>query len=125
MTNESTNILIVDDEQDVIELITLHLNLSKKRFNIFKTVAVAEALKLLERHKIDLLISDVRMPGNMDGLALAKKAKEMKPLIRVLTITGRQDYTDEMIFGAGANAILRKPFTSRSLIESVEKALEK
>jgi CheY-like chemotaxis protein len=64
-----------------------------------------------------LLFSDIRMPGQLNGVQLARWAIGHCPQLRVLLQTG---YAEE---GAGDFAVLRKPFTAEELIEAIEAAL--
>jgi CheY-like chemotaxis protein len=78
-------ILFVEDETPVRDLVIRIL--SEKGFRVFAASDAHEALRLLAAHPIDLLFTDVVMPG-MDGVQLARQAKRLRPTIKVLFTTG-------------------------------------
>ncbi len=61
--------------------------LKAKGFRVFPAADGHEALRLLAAHPVDLLLADIVMPG-LDGVQLARKAKQMHPAIKVLFTTG-------------------------------------
>ena len=77
-------ILIVDDEFSMREFLTILLE--KEGFSAIVAEDGESALKELRHHQIDLIISDIRMPG-MGGLKLLEKVKEIDPSIPVVMIT--------------------------------------
>ncbi|HKW54374.1 MAG TPA: response regulator [Stellaceae bacterium] len=90
----------------------------------FRVMAAAdghEALRLLAAHHVDLLIADIIMPG-LDGVQLARKAKQMRPGIKVLFTTGyaqRAAERDAMRYGR----LLFKPVRHPELTREVEMLL--
>lgn len=108
------HVLLVDDEPLVLRSIGRVLVRSGMR------VAFAgsglEALALLDAGGIDLVISDVSMPG-MDGLAmlreLDRRSAEHPP---VVFFTGCDDFSDEELLGVGAKAVYQKPLGSAELL---------
>ena len=84
----------------------------------------AEALELLRNNAIDLVISDVIMPG-MDGYALAKKIKTEFPDTQMLIVSGFDETSHvndpDQELKAGA---LAKPYSSRDLLERVRQLLD-
>lgn len=80
-----------------------------------------EALEILRREKIDILFADVNMPG-MDGLALAKTAKELQPDCKVVIITGYHyfDYAMQAI-KAGVDDFVLKPISRSDVNELLAK----
>lgn len=84
------------------------------------------ALDLLERgERFDLLLTDVVMPGGVDGIRLAEEARRRIPGIRVLYTTGHSD-SDRLRDAANAprSALLRKPFAKSTLQERLRSLLE-
>jgi two-component system cell cycle sensor histidine kinase/response regulator CckA len=116
-------ILVVEDEDAVRKLVKRMLE--KAGYTVFQAGSGAEALSICESHqnKIDLLITDVVMPG-MSGPALAEKAREKCGNVKVLYVSG---YTDESIRGAaiprGAE-FLPKPFSADKVLHTVRRVLE-
>jgi len=85
MKLKKENILIVDDNYDMLEL--LHRNLKAQNFHTYKASSVMEAIEILKFSTIDLLITDLQMPG-INGIELIKYVQEHFPTIPKLVITG-------------------------------------
>jgi len=81
----SFQILIVDDELEIREMLTRHFRLLG--YQVATAENGEEALAFLGEHKVDVVISDIRMPV-MDGVALLKRIRNEYPMIRVVMITG-------------------------------------
>jgi len=84
-----------------------------------------QALALLrEGARVDLLFTDVVMPGGMNGIALAEQARALRPGLPVLVTTG---YMDELPAQGRSERldILAKPYRQESLLERVRAALER
>ena len=117
------SILIVDDEIAICEL-SKNL-LSSKGYQVLVAHNGEEALSVLERNNVDLLLSDVIMP-KMDGYKLAAKVREDYPDIKIQLVSGYDDdkvrtEDDEML----SRKILRKPFSASQLFSFVRKILDK
>ncbi|WP_430461904.1 EAL domain-containing response regulator [Thalassolituus sp. LLYu03] len=84
------NILLVDDEAGIIHAIRRMLR--AEPYQIFEASNGHEALTILERHDIHLMISDFKMPG-MDGLTLCHKTRQISPTTYRLLLSGQVDYS--------------------------------
>jgi len=117
-------ILIVDDEVGLLELAKDYLE--EIGFQVYTASRGLEALAILESKKsIDLLFSDVVMPGGMNGYELAEHAYENNPAIKILLTSG---FTKKAIVQKGqerfiANLLL-KPYSRKDLIISINKLLD-
>lgn len=78
-------ILVVEDESAVRDVVVQLL--SAKGFRVLTATDAYDAVRLLAGHHVDLLFTDIVMPG-MDGVQLARQAKLMQPSLRVLFTTG-------------------------------------
>jgi DNA-binding LytR/AlgR family response regulator len=76
------------------------------------------ALREIERASIDLVFSDIIMPGKMDGLTLARRLREMRPELPVLLATG---YSDAALHVHGDFPVLRKPYEIHQLSQAISK----
>jgi CheY-like chemotaxis protein len=114
-------ILLVDDEEDI--LWGLSDSLRKEGFEVLTATNGKEAIDHLEQGPVDLMITDIRMPG-MSGVELLLKAKEMHPDLKVIVMTayGSDDLRKEVIEG-GALHYLEKPFDFEDLYVLVEKCV--
>lgn len=122
MGNEHSGhtILAVDDEADLLEAVRRVL--SRRGHLVLAATGPAEALDLCRDHDggIDLLLTDVRMPGG-SGTELAAQAARLRPGLPVLFMSGLYDARDEEL-GEQAR-VVAKPFTPASLAEAVDDAL--
>ena len=85
-------VLIVDDESYVVDWISSLLETQQNiELDIYRSYSADEALEWLNRAKIDILISDIRMPG-MNGISLVKKVKNHWPGCKVILLTAYSDF---------------------------------
>ncbi|HUF35611.1 MAG TPA: PAS domain S-box protein [Gemmatimonadales bacterium] len=119
----SETVLVVEDEGAVRAL--ARRVLEAQGYRVLDAASPAQALELTDegRRRIDLLLTDVVMPG-MGGPALAERLEARQPGLRVLYISG---YAEEAILRQGAlpagGALLEKPFTADELARQVRRAL--
>ncbi|HER27065.1 MAG TPA: PAS domain S-box protein, partial [Rhodospirillales bacterium] len=119
-------ILVVDDEPDLVNLAkgTLH----RLGYSILTAGNAAQAMNILEMTEvgeIDLLFSDIVMPGDMNGLELARSAQVRDRNIRILMVTGyMQKITDADTYGDLTGNMLTKPYTRADLALGVRAALD-
>jgi len=114
-------VLVVDDEDRIRSL--LMDTLSALGYHALGAKNGEEALSLLETEKLDLVITDVRMP-KMNGLSLLKNIKGRNPLLPVIIITGYNfTYTKDQAMESGADGFLAKPFRIGKIEELMRKAL--
>jgi CheY-like chemotaxis protein len=117
-------VLVVDDEARLRQLVDTILR--RKGYSVLTAASPAEALQLSAQHggKIDLLLTDVVMPG-MNGRLLAARLVERRPGLRVLYMSG---YTGTVAVHHGmldeGIALLQKPITPDALARAVREALE-
>ncbi|MFU8818136.1 MAG: sigma-54-dependent transcriptional regulator [Desulfurivibrio sp.] len=115
-------VLVIDDEPNY--LIILGELLRDEEYEVFTAASGEEALNIIKQTDLDLIITDMRMPG-MDGLALLKTVKAQHPDLPVIMITafGEVDKAVEAMRN-GAFNYLAKPFNNDELLVSVRKAIE-
>jgi PAS domain S-box-containing protein len=119
VVQKNLTVLLVEDNQQVRNF-AQHL-LEDLHCKVIAAASGEEALELLEREQVDLLFSDIVMPG-MSGVELAQTVREGKPDLPVLLATG---YSEEMMGGAAADfATVRKPYGADSLSAAMVEAME-
>ena len=120
----SKSILIVDDEPDIIKLISDIL--SELSFNIIKASTVNEALDCIEKKSFDIALLDVSLDETKrDGVFLLKTIKDKLPEIQVIMMSGHaniQIAVDAMKLGAFE--FIEKPFSEQRLINFIKRASE-
>jgi two-component system, cell cycle sensor histidine kinase and response regulator CckA len=115
-------ILLVEDEEMIRRLVRDVL--ARSGYTVYDAPAGAPALELLRSHgdEIDLLLTDVVMPG-MSGPTLAKIATDERPALRVLFTSGYTNEPEEIV-DAPDSAFLAKPFSPHELVAKVREVLE-
>lgn len=117
--NEKLKILILDDEKHFTE--ELQEFFEKSGFEAFEANTHSEAVEILEKKAIDLLILDVRLPG-INGLDILKDVNVKYPLMEVIVVSGHGDM-DTVIKAMRLGAIdyLRKPFRHIDILIAIER----
>lgn len=125
MNKRDITILIVDDEPDIIEILSYNLN--NEGYNIETADNGSEALKIAKKIKPQLIILDVMMP-EMDGIEACEQMRKIKALddtvITFLTARG-EDYSQVAGFEAGADDYITKPIKPKVLISKVKSLLRR
>jgi len=118
-------IAIVDDEPDIVDLISLHLEKAR-----FRTQGFSDAesfLKSFDRSLPDLVILDLMLP-DMDGFDICKhlKARDSWNAIPIIMLTARSEETDRVLgLELGADDYVTKPFSPRELVARVKAVLRR
>lgn len=120
----STDILIVDDEQDIRELIAGVLE--DEGYSVRTAATSEEALKQMKSRTPGLVVLDVWLQGSdMDGLTVLKHMKAIDPIMPVIVISGHGNIeTAVAAIRRGAYDFIEKPFKSAKLVHLIERALE-
>lgn len=116
-------ILIVDDAPDTVEVIKR--NLSSQGYQVFTASNVAESVRLLESTPVDLVITDLKMPGG-SGFEVVRHVRENLKNTEVMVITGYASIEGAVkAVKNGAEEFLPKPFTDEELFTAVRRAIDK
>jgi two-component system response regulator VicR len=116
-------ILVVDDEPDILELIK---DILKSKYEVYTAKNVKEAVSILEKVKIDLIILDIMMPqiDGWDFLWMIRGSEKYRE-IPVIIVTARADAEDKLIgLKEGVKDYIVKPFLPNELINRVEEILK-
>jgi CheY-like chemotaxis protein len=117
-------LLIVEDQADIRKLIRMTLEFED--YDIHEAVNGVEGLRKAIEITPDLILLDVMMPGELDGLAVCARVRADPALrqTKVVLLSARSQLQDfEAGTRAGADAYLAKPFGPLQLIESIERLL--
>lgn len=120
----SYNILIVDDEPDVLML--CRVNLEFEGYNVTEAHGGEEAVQIVVREPVDLVLLDVMMPG-MDGWEVLSsiRCNPRTSEIPVIMLTAKAEERDQIQgWSGGANDYVTKPFNPIALSETVRRALQ-
>lgn len=118
-------ILVVDDEPDIIELVTY--NLRKEGFEVIPARDGEEGMAQMRRGRFDLVILDLMLPG-MPGLDLCRfiRSKPDTHALPIIMLTARSEETDRVVgLETGADDYMTKPFSPRELVARVRAVLRR
>ena len=114
-------ILVVDDEPSILKCVRRVLE--QANYDVITSPSGSQAWEFIKqgRPKIDMVLTDIAMPGSIDGLTLAAKIRQREPNLLVLFITGALLKDDESTAQlAKKKLLLRKPFFPKQLVEFVD-----
>lgn len=113
------SILIADDEINVTKL--LEKVLVKEGYNTYIASCGSEALSIIDKYHIDIVITDIKMPG-MSGIELLSEIKLIDPSIEVILITAFATMNTAIeALKMGARDYITKPFNLKDVIESIKR----
>lgn len=116
------NILVCDDDREIVEAIEIYL--SKEGYNVIKAYDGLEAIEILKKEDVQLLLIDVMMP-KLDGLRATLKIRE-KSGIPIIILSAKTEDSDKVIgLDVGADDYITKPFTPLELIARVKSQLRR
>jgi DNA-binding NtrC family response regulator len=120
--NQKKNILLVDDDPAILSV--LETRLVSAGLKVFIAGNGPQALEILNDHHVDVLVSDVKMPG-MNGMELLEKVRSIKPELPVIFMTAYGTIPDAVSsVKAGVVDYLSKPLDGRDLIEKLHKIVD-
>ena len=116
------NILVCDDDREIVEAIEIYL--SKEGYNVIKAYDGLEAIEILKKEDVQLLLIDVMMP-KLDGLRATLKIRE-KSGIPIIILSAKTEDSDKVIgLDVGADDYITKPFNPLELIARVKSQLRR
>jgi len=118
----SAKILVVDDEQSIINLVTAYLR--QEGYDVYTAMDGPAGLKAARSLRPDLVVLDVMLPG-MDGIELLAQLRRESD-VYVIMLTAKSEETDKIVgLSMGADDYLTKPFSPRELVARVKAALRR
>ena len=116
------NILVVDDDKEIVESIEIYLN--NEGYKVFKAYDGLEALDILMREDIHLILMDIMMP-KLDGIKATIKIRQEKN-IPIILVSAKGEDTDKILgLNIGADDYITKPFNLLELIARVKSNLRR
>ena len=111
------NVLVCDDDREIVEAIEIYL--SQEGYKVLKAYDGEEALKVLDREKVDLLIIDVMMP-KLDGIRATLKIREKKNM-PIIILSAKSEDADKILgLNVGADDYMTKPFSPSEMVARVK-----
>ena len=116
------NILVCDDDKEIVEAIEIYL--AQEGYNVLKAYDGEEALKILRKEQVDLLVIDVMMP-RLDGIRATLKIREENSL-PIIILSAKSEDADKILgLNVGADDYVTKPFTPMELMARVNSQLRR
>jgi two-component system, OmpR family, alkaline phosphatase synthesis response regulator PhoP len=124
-TQAQRKILVVDDEQDIVDLISY--NLSKEGYHVLKAFNGTDALSVASSELPDLVILDVMMPG-LDGFDVCRQLRQQESTesMAIMFLTAKSGEVDQVLgLELGADDYIQKPISPRVLLARVRSILRR
>ncbi len=116
------NILVCDDDKEIVEAIEIYL--SQEGYHVLKAYDGMQALEILEKEEVHLLIMDVMMP-RLDGIRATLKIRE-KSSIPIIILSAKSEDADKILgLNIGADDYVTKPFNPLELVARVKSQLRR
>lgn len=116
------NILICDDEKDIVNALKIYLNDANNQ--LFEAYTGKEALEIVEKENIHLILLDIMMP-EMDGITAMAKIREFSN-VPIILLTAKSEDTDKVLgLNVGADDYVTKPFNPVELLARVKSQLRR
>lgn len=116
------NILVCDDDKEIVEAIEAYLR--SEGYNVLKSYTGKQAIEIVEKNDVHLIIMDIMMP-EMDGIKATTKIREIKN-IPVIMLSAKSEETDIILgLNMGADDYISKPFNPLELIARVKSHLRR
>ncbi len=116
------NILVCDDDKEIVEAIEIYL--TKEGYNILKAYNGEEALKIINKEELHLVILDIMMP-KIDGIEVAEKIRDNKAIPIIMLSAKSEDYDKIKGLNTGADDYMTKPFNPLELIARVNSQIRR
>ena len=115
-------ILVCDDDKDIVEAIDIYL--TQEGYEVLKAYDGDEAIKVLKKNEVDLLIMDVMMP-RLDGIRATLKIRENMSL-PIIILSAKSEDADKILgLNIGADDYMTKPFNPLELVARVKSQLRR
>lgn len=116
------NILVCDDDKEIVEAIEIYL--TQEGYHILKAYDGIQAMSILEKEKVHLLVMDVMMP-RLDGIRATLKIRE-KHCIPIIILSAKSEDADKILgLNVGADDYVTKPFNPLELVARVKSQLRR
>ncbi|HVC69540.1 MAG TPA: response regulator transcription factor [Acidimicrobiales bacterium] len=123
MTTGSDTIIVVEDDHNISDLVTMYLR--REGFRVLQADDAEHGLGYLERESPKLLIVDIGLPGALDGLEMCRQVRKTSE-VPVIILTARDDEIDRVLgLELGADDYVTKPFSPRELVARVRAILRR
>ncbi|MEA3327415.1 MAG: response regulator transcription factor [Chloroflexota bacterium] len=120
---ESPRILVVDDEPNIVQLVSMYL--ARENYTVITAGDGQRAFDIVKTQEPDLVVLDVMLPS-LDGLEVCRRLRAEGNAVPIIMVTARDDDIDKIIgLELGADDYLTKPFNPRELVARIRAVLRR
>jgi len=120
---ESPRILVVDDEPNIVQLVSMYL--ARENYTVITAGDGQKAFDIVKTQEPDLVVLDVMLPS-LDGLEVCRRLRAEGNAVPIIMVTARDDDIDKIIgLELGADDYLTKPFNPRELVARIRAILRR
>lgn len=116
------NILVCDDDKEIVDAIDIYL--SQEGYHILKAYDVLQAIEIMKKEEVHLILLDIMMP-NLDGIRATRKIRETSS-VPIIMLSAKSEDVDKILgLNIGADDYITKPFNPLELIARVKSQLRR
>lgn len=116
------NILVCDDDKEIVDAIDIYL--SQERYHILKAYDGLQAIEIMKKEEVHLILLDIMMP-NLDGIRATRKIRETSS-VPIIMLSAKSEDVDKILgLNIGADDYITKPFNPMELIARVKSQLRR
>ncbi len=124
MASNEVCIVVIEDDHNISDLVAMYLR--RDGFRVLQADDAESGLVLVERERPRLVIVDIGLPGELDGLDVCRRLAGRAPALPVLILSARDDEVDRILgLELGADDYVTKPFSARELVARVHAILRR
>jgi DNA-binding response OmpR family regulator len=124
MASTEVRILVIEDDHNISDLVALYLR--RDGFRVLQADDAESGLAVIDRERPRLVVVDIGLPGELDGLDVCRNLAARVPSVPVLILSARDDEVDRVLgLELGADDYVTKPFSARELVARVHAILRR
>jgi DNA-binding response OmpR family regulator len=124
VTVQATKTIVLVEDDDIVRRLVSRV-LEHQGYRVLEAVSGEEGLEILAREEPDLLLTDLTLPGDLNGLDLGRRALEQRDDLKLICMSGygEEDIADDLLSIARGAAFIGKPFSPKELLDTVNDLL--
>jgi len=124
MASAEACIVVVEDDHNISDLVALYLR--RDGFRVLQADDAEQGLAVIDREQPRLVVVDIGLPGELDGLDVCRNLAARSPAVPALILSARDDEVDRILgLELGADDYMTKPFSARELVARVHAILRR
>ncbi len=124
MANTEACIVVIEDDHNIGDLVAMYLR--RDGFRVLQADDAEAGLAVIDREEPRLVVVDIGLPGQLDGLDVCRNLAARSPAVPVLILSARDDEVDRILgLELGADDYVTKPFSARELVARVHAVLRR